>query len=242
MKTKLIALCVCALALSASAATAADMRGPVKGPAYIPAPAPIYSWAGFYIGGQIGGGWGSSNWVTNATFPGERVQTDPDGWLGGGQIGYRFEVAPSWLLGIEVSGAYADIDQTRASVFPGRNRRTQLRSLIAVTGQVGHAWGPWLVYAKGGWATGDVRREANNTNPGGLNVAWTQTPDGWTAGVGFEYMFHPNISVGAEYAFYSLDLRQITRPNTGGIPVTAGRSDFDIHTIMARINFRFGAP
>jgi outer membrane immunogenic protein len=240
MNTRLTILAAVALALSITAASAADMRGPASVPAAVPHPAPVYNWAGLYFGGSIGGGWGSSDWVTNATLPGERVNTDPDGWIGGGQVGFRFEIAPSWLIGVEVSGAYADLDETRTSVFAGRTRRTQLRSLFAVTGQIGHSWGPWLVYAKGGWAMGDVRREANNNNPGGFDVAWTQSPDGWTAGAGFEYMIHPNISLGAEYAYYSLSLSTINRPNSGGIVVTAGSSDFDIHTVMARINFRFG--
>ena len=240
MKTRLTILGVVTLALSITAASAADMRAPAMAPAAVPPPAPVHNWAGLYFGGSIGGGWGSSDWVTNATLPGERVSTDPDGWIGGGQIGFRFEIAPSWLIGVEVFGAYADLDETRPSVFANRTRRTQLRSLFAVTGQIGHSWGPWLVYAKGGWATGDVRREANNNNPGGLDVAWTQSPDGWTAGAGFEYMIHPNISLGAEYAYYSLSLSAIGRPNSGGIVVTAGSSDFDIHTVMARINFRFG--
>jgi outer membrane immunogenic protein len=240
MKAKLTALCVGVLALTASAAGAADMRGPVKAPAYIPPPEPVISWAGFYIGGQIGGGWGSSNWVTNATLPGEQIRTNPDGWLGGGQIGYRFEVAPSWLFGIEVSGSVADLDDTRASVFAGRIRRTQLNSLFAATAHVGHSWGPWLMYLKGGWATGDVRRVANNNNPGGFDVAWTQQANGWTVGGGFEYLISPHLSVGVEHAYYSLDLKNTTRANTGGILVTAGSSSFDIHTVMARINFRFG--
>jgi outer membrane immunogenic protein len=240
VKKSLMMLCVGAFALTASAAVAADMRGPVKAPAYIPPPEPVISWAGFYIGGQIGGGWATSNWTTNATLAGERVRTSPDGWLGGGQLGYRFEVAPSWLLGIEVSGLAADLDDTVRSVFVGRTRRTQLRSLFAVTGQVGHSWGPWLVYVKGGWATGDVRRVANNNNPGGFNVAWSQDPDGWTAGAGLEYLIGPHVSVGAEYAYYSLDLKSVTRANTGGNLVTAGSSSFDVHTIMARVNFRFG--
>ena len=242
---------VVALALSITAASAADMRVPASAPAAVPPPTPLYNWTGLYFGGSIGGGWGSSDWRTDATLAPlagpalrEAVTTDPSGWMGGGQVGFRFEVAPNWLLGIEVSGAYADIGDTRAANLPAllsnRTRRTQLRSLFAVTGQVGHSWGPWLVYAKGGWAMGDVRREANNNSPVGLDVAWTQEPDGWTAGAGFEYMLHPNISVGAEYAFYSLDLGQISRRNTGGNVVTAGKSDFDIHTVMARINFRFG--
>lgn len=45
-----------ALLFAAPAAHAADM--PLKAP---PAPAPIFSWTGFYIGADVGGAWGSEN-------------------------------------------------------------------------------------------------------------------------------------------------------------------------------------
>jgi outer membrane immunogenic protein len=37
-------------------ASAADL--PLKAPVYVP---PAYSWAGFYVGANIGGGWGDRN-------------------------------------------------------------------------------------------------------------------------------------------------------------------------------------
>lgn len=225
-------------ASSQASVQAADI--PVKGAA--PYFAPHTNWSGLYIGGHAGYGFGTANWGTNATVPGEQVSTSPTGWLAGGQLGYRFQVFQNWLVGAEVAGAYADISQTVAStVAPNRDRRTQLRSMFAVTGQVGMTWGDWLLYGKGGWVRGDVRREANNNNPGGFDVTWTQQADGWTAGAGAEYALWRNLSVGLEYAYYSLSVGQITAANSGGVVVRAGGSTFDIHAVTGRINYRFGS-
>jgi outer membrane immunogenic protein len=58
----------------------------------------IYSWTGFYVGGNVGYGWGSSSTVTsfeNATT-GALLSTDSnrfnmDGVIGGGQFGYNWQ-------------------------------------------------------------------------------------------------------------------------------------------------------
>ena len=78
-------------------ALAADL--PVKAPRYAPPPpAPVFSWTGFYIGGNVGYSWGDPNTDFNAdpvtviiaapaTIPGfvgsESVK--PKGIIGGGQ-------------------------------------------------------------------------------------------------------------------------------------------------------------
>ena len=49
-----ILLTAIALAAFSTAAVAADM--PVKAPAYS-APAPMFNWTGFYIGGNVGAAW-----------------------------------------------------------------------------------------------------------------------------------------------------------------------------------------
>jgi outer membrane immunogenic protein len=58
---KRIFLTTAAVLISATAASAADLAALpyTKAPAY--APAPIYNWTGFYIGGHIGGAFGGSN-------------------------------------------------------------------------------------------------------------------------------------------------------------------------------------
>ena len=90
-------------------ASAADL--PVKS---MLAPAPIWSWTGFYAGVHIGAGWGT----TESTLTGFSVippvippvafslpfsQNNRSGFLGGAQAGYN------WQTGWAVLGVQADI-------------------------------------------------------------------------------------------------------------------------------------
>ena len=104
--------CLAGLVFAALAASglacAADL--PTKAPAINP----IYSWTGFYIGGNIGYSWGKTD--TEAAFPGLAANipqgvanvpgssfsgsTNLNGWISGAQIGYNFQF-DNWLAGIE---------------------------------------------------------------------------------------------------------------------------------------------
>jgi len=101
------------LALTRAPVIAADML--VKAPP----PAPVNSWTGFYVGGNVGGSWGNSptDIAGSATtvalpgvgggFPGNNVAfadsntARPNGVIGGGQIGYNYQFSPKWVLGFE---------------------------------------------------------------------------------------------------------------------------------------------
>src|SRR6266705_2342418 len=88
-------------------AFAADMA--VKAPP--PAPAPVYNWTGWYIGGNLGASFGRVKVDFNADpvalgggaiiIPGFG-QSDtlyPSGFIGGGQIGYNWQLSPIWVVG-----------------------------------------------------------------------------------------------------------------------------------------------
>jgi outer membrane immunogenic protein len=110
MKT-LLASVVGLGAVAAMPATAADM--PLKAPP----PVVVYNWTGFYVGGNVGYSWGSARTdiagsATSVTFPGgPAAVTNPpatfadsqsqrlNGVIGGGQIGYNYQVSPKWVLG-----------------------------------------------------------------------------------------------------------------------------------------------
>ena len=94
-------------------ARAADLPVKVR-----PAPPPVASWTGFYVGGQIGGGWGdrqvtyagndipSANRINGiSTLPGSRPVAshgvDVSGVTGGLTAGYNWQISPNWLVGIE---------------------------------------------------------------------------------------------------------------------------------------------
>ena len=107
MKRLLIGISAAA-SLIATGALAADL--PVKAPVYTKAPVyvdPGYDWTGFYVGGNVGYSWGSSNSTLTLTDPGTGATLNSagnkfnmDGVIGGGQIGYNWQ-RDRWVFGLE---------------------------------------------------------------------------------------------------------------------------------------------
>lgn len=82
-------------------ASAADLA--VKAPAVAPAnaPLPVYNWTGFYVGGNAGGAWSKTDWTFFNGGNSEAFSQDASSWIAGGQIGYRYQFGPNWVLGVE---------------------------------------------------------------------------------------------------------------------------------------------
>jgi outer membrane immunogenic protein len=227
----------------AAPASAADLGARPYTKAPPPMIAPIYDWTGFYIGAN--GGWGQAHacWdlidVTGVTFAdGCR---DASGGLVGGQIGYRWQ-AGGWVFGLEAQGDWADLSASRVSLLnPLVSETAKVDALGLFTGQIGYAWNASLLYVKGGGAVTSNRFDAFSTF-GGLGLAsLSSTRWGGTIGVGWEFGFAPNWSVGVEYdhLFMGNDNNSFSVVN----PIVAGalnRISEDIDMITLRVNYRFG--
>ncbi len=90
------------------AAQAADLKAPV----YKAPPAPVYyNWTGFYIGINGGGAWGHTDWQYNFTSGAPHTFADhkTHGALFGGTVGYNWQFASPWVLGIEADFDWADV-------------------------------------------------------------------------------------------------------------------------------------
>jgi len=237
---KKIFLATVALALVGAAAPAltpalaADLgaRAPYyqKAPAYM---APIYNWTGFYIGGHLGGAFSSDN-----NFSGLSTGNNSNGrFLGGVQAGYDYQFSPNFVLGVE--GQYSWLSGNVGAVFPGGLAYTNnQRGLGSITGRVGYTWGPGLLYVKGGYAYSDNSESVTSTVTG-APIAFATNGDhsnGWTAGVGVEYMFAPSWSAKAEYQYYNFGNATFTSP--AGL-VSTGSFTTDDHTVTAGVNYRF---
>jgi outer membrane immunogenic protein len=111
---KKLATAIAVVGLFGTPAFAADMA--VKAPP--PAPAPVYNWTGWYVGGNVGASFGRAKTDYNIapvgllqgtppslsfTIPGfaGSAITEPAGFIGGGQIGYNWQFSPIWVAGIE---------------------------------------------------------------------------------------------------------------------------------------------
>jgi outer membrane immunogenic protein len=229
----------------AAPASAADMA--VKAPP--PAPLPvIYNWSGFYIGGN--GGWGQSrncwDFVNDGVFVlGNFAEgcNSRSGGVVGGQIGYRWQ-ANQWVFGVEAQGDWADLNSQRISLFdPTLSLRTKTDGIGLFTGQIGYAWNAALLYVKGGAAVTSNRFSIlDNLNFGAELASASSTRWGGVVGVGFEYGFAPNWSVGVEYDRLfmgdSNNTFNFVAPLAG--VVLNNRVSQDVDMVTLRFNYRFG--
>ena len=242
---KILVGAIGAVALSMSApASAADLAARPYTKAPPPMVAPIYDWTGFYIGAN--GGWGQSHGCVDFVTPGGIVAAgcaDRSGGLLGGQIGYRWQTN-QFVFGLEAQGDWADLTNTRVSLLdPTLSTRVRTDAIGLFTGQIGWAWNAALFYVKGGAAVTDNSFTILDTATGLGLVTSGATRWGGTLGVGFEYGFAPNWSIGAEYDHLWMGTANnsftSTDPRLVGIANDRVRQDVDMLTL--RINYRFGA-
>jgi outer membrane immunogenic protein len=247
-----------AMALT-GAALAADLPSRAPPPVYLPPP-PVFTWTGLYIGINAGYTWSNNNNVDTdaanvssiaglngdiggevATLATGDVPVQTNGFIGGGQIGYNWQFANNFVVGIEadiqgVAGANRTGSLAQSGVVPGSvgiggvpvsassviTSTKDIHYLGTVRGRLGFTLTPtFLVYGTGGLAYGGVSSSTNITE----TLGFTDTPDpfgtfgnfsqsrvGWTAGGGLEWLFAPNWSLKVEYLYY--DLGRVTYPLT----------------------------
>jgi len=105
-------------------AKAADL--PVRAPAYV---APVFSWTGFYIGGNIGGAWAQRD-VTDSVLGLNFDNGTSNGvFIGGGQIGGNYQVG-NFVRGVEGDFDWAANNKTTnsAGAVPTDRRRPSIAS------------------------------------------------------------------------------------------------------------------
>jgi outer membrane immunogenic protein len=232
------------VALSSVTAFAADLA--VKAPMYAP-PAPVFSWTGFYVGGHVGAGWGTTESnvdvgrtiFENFGFNGLALivplaQTQMNGFLGGAQAGYNWQ-AGMWVFGIEGDFSGADIKGNSPCLLV-LNCSTKVNWTADITGRLGAAVGAGgLVYVKGGAAW--INRNVNIGNSIGLSIpdefslsgavngSLTNTRVGALLGTGIEYNVPTtNWSVKVEYDYMQFGNQNVDVPFTasGGFAVAGG--------------------
>lgn len=226
------------MALGLAPAMAADLpaRAYTKAPPMIAA---IYDWSGFYIGANAGWGSARDSWNTLAGF--DLGSHDATGAVAGGQIGYRWQAA-SWVFGLEAQGNWADLSGSHidnGNLLATQTDHSKLTAFGLFTGQVGYAWNNALLYVKGGAAVTSTKYDAYTV--AGSIATNDQTRWGGTVGVGFEYGFAPNWSVGVEYNHIFTSRFDATFYDAAGNS-QVGHVGGDVDLVTARLNYRWGGP
>jgi outer membrane immunogenic protein len=214
---------VAAAALFTAPALAADMT-PAPAPVYSKAPMmPVFSWTGFYIGGNIGGHYGQDSttasadpvgWLAvgaatiNAATPGS---VNPSGFEGGGQIGYNVQYG-SGVFGVEADAQWLGGNATRSVTGFGAGvapldvftTTTQSKWLATFRGRVGVAFDRTLWYITGGGAYSGVNFTDSFGSFSNTSIATVSNNSGiwgWVLGGGLEWAFTNNWSVKGEYLY-----------------------------------------
>jgi outer membrane immunogenic protein len=204
-----------ALLALTGAAVAADLppaQNYYKAPAFMPPP---FTWTGFYVGVNGGGGFGNSKWDTTNGF-------NTSGGFVGGTIGYNYQIQ-HFVVGVEGD---VDWDSIKGSTGGFSTSNTWLST---VRGRVGYAADRFMPYVTGGGAFGNINASAPGLAGGSATNA------GWTVGAGLEFAFYGNWSAKAEYLYVSLN-----KFNCGiGCGAATDNVSFNANLIRAGINYRF---
>jgi outer membrane immunogenic protein len=165
----------------AASAQAADLSYYGSRPPYtVNQPLNAFSWAGPYLGGNIGYQSGSV----------DHNSTKPSGFVGGVQAGYNWQNG-CWVFGLEGDIQATGADDTFA---PWKFSNPWFGT---VRGRVGYAFNNVLFYGTGGLAFGELRGET-------FGLSESHAAGGWTLGAGAEFGFAPNWSAKVEYLYVDL--------------------------------------
>jgi outer membrane immunogenic protein len=234
-----------AMSMIANAADVYAQPRPYAAPP--PPPPPVYesNWTGFYLGGNIGGAWARRD-VTDSFFgvnfnPG----TNNGVFIGGGQVGYNWQLSNWAVLGIEADFDGAANNNNTNTVFIPTLGSIQVTSnnrwIATLAARFGVTNGPWLFYGKAGagWVGSDDFTVTNLTTGSSIAVS-NDTNNGWLVGAGIEWAFAPSWSAKVEYNYLGLDDRTFTVPP--GSSFLAGdtftQSNRSVQMLKVGVNYR----
>ncbi|HZY66957.1 MAG TPA: outer membrane beta-barrel protein, partial [Devosia sp.] len=190
-------------------ASAADL--PRRAAPPLPPAPPVFTWTGFYVGANAGYGFrGGSSTYTDATYGTVTESGGKGGFVGGGQIGYNYQLTPGsgWVLGAEADfqgTTFGRQGDGTIGTTPYYGVAPSLDWFGTVRGRLGYAFDRWLVYGTGGFAYG-----GGSASPYATSYPYT-LPDttrlGYAVGGGVEYALTEHISVKVEGLYVDLGKR-----------------------------------
>jgi outer membrane immunogenic protein len=240
-------LALAALLLSTTAVYGSDLPNPIlPQKAVRAAPPPTTPWTGMYLGGNFGYGFQNTDVTAGASVPGifpTDFRTAPQGWMGGAQIGYNYQVG-AFVLGAEADIDAANISASNSQGVPaiGVSAMTSQKLDWLTTYRAKFGILPFqhfLVYGTGGLAGAGVTTASNACAGSCGATSIDSTLWGWTAGGGIEVLVNDHWSVKAEGLYYDLGQVSGSFSTAGGAAVINFNSEYK--GLLGRVgaNYRF---
>ena len=245
------------LTLVSGSAIAADLGRPAPAPVFTkaPPPVPVFTWTGFYIGGNIGAAWAQHNWTDSVLLVNFNNNNNNAVFIGGGQVGGNYQFS-NFVIGLEGTFDWAannNSNNTGIVVPIGRPLAGDTVQLTAndkwiatLAARFGVAYDRVLFYAKGGGAWVGANSLTVTDVTAGVSITGSSnnnTRSGWLVGAGIEWAFANNWTVKAEYDYIGLGNRSFTVPAgapflVGDTFTTSGTNNVQMATVG--VNFLFG--
>jgi len=253
------------LAATSMSANAADMSMPAPAVPYkaVPMPQSAYSWTGFYLGGNAGGGIANSEHLDPDDFSGANTKfQEPFGTVGL-TAGYNYQFGHS-VLGIEGDFNWANVDKTKLTgqdsffdsddTISGASARFKMNEFATLRARGGLALDRTLIYATAGVAFAHIQNTSVFGTQGfdGTPAPFAQaSEDKWKTGLavggGVEFALTQNWSLKGEYLLMQFQSSEAPIVNSIiGNPPTRGtvncRMNYSesIQTARVGLNYRFG--
>jgi outer membrane immunogenic protein len=219
-RAKLAASAALALALLTSAATPS-----------LAGPAPI--WDGLYLGGHVGGAFGTDEYK-DRDFDGKNRFGGTEGLVGGIHVGYNVTTGPV-VLGVEGDYSWSDAEGSKTFTDVGfvANFTSTTNNLASIRGRVGMPVQNMLFYATAGvaWTEWEVAVKINDAGVR-TNLSFSDTMIGYVVGGGVEAKFTQNLSGRIEGLYYSFEDAFKTQGGTTDV-------SRDITVVRAGLSYHF---
>jgi outer membrane immunogenic protein len=234
----------------AGTAFAADLPTRAPPPVYVP-PVPIFTWTGFYVGGDIGYAWGTVNANAGDSLGDFRSLSFSDsGVIGGGHVGYNLQLS-QWVIGLEgdVDGSSLKKSASGDLVVPALLQQgvffngiipatvnTSLDIQGSIRGRLGYAWDRVLLFATGGASFGGFKTTLETPF---AFASRQNTRVGWTVGGGLEYAVTNNWSLRAEYRYTKYGNNTIFASGAFGAIGGFANAKFEENRVTVGASYKF---
>jgi outer membrane immunogenic protein len=231
-------------------------------------------WNGFYVGVSAGLAITEQTYTTSPTGTlvtspffgstrwGESTTRQSDGlFIGGVQFGYNWALSDRYVLGVEADFRSNDQSfQSQTTFSPAAGTRvtntstTSMPLVSTLRGRLGYLVQPnFLLYGTAGLAYGDQKGtfaqsvSSNGTLIETFPANTSKSAFGYSTGVGVEWAFARQWSVGVEYQYLSLATKQTQSIRTSYFGPSAlatdvmriSSSEFKVSLLQLGVNYNF---
>ncbi len=194
----------------------------------------------FYVGGNVGYGFGTANaTLSDLSGSGAGASNSYGTLFGGAQAGYDHYFPSRLMLGVEIDASvasYTDFAQVMSYRTTGTGGTDeQLEYLATARGRLGWGMGSWTPFVTGGLAWASMRHSRTDFTTGFEDATSSGLRAGYVVGGGVDHALDGNWSARLEYLYTNL--------GSAGFTFNSGaryESQYDLHRLRVGLNYRFG--